>query len=272
MRVPAWTFLTPIKMTAASPAAITRPTIKPRPPSWKESRILALRVSLAFPVNRSLFAVLLAERFDDANPAQRLLHDPKGRAFELLLPAPAAAQALAVCPKYQEEQGDDRQRDQRQLEVYEGGNVDHADERDYGGDQWNDAVGRNPLHRQCVVLDTVYRIRGTPPVVVGEREPLGVAEEPGAKIHHQVLARVGVQYQAADLSELGKEGDDHDEGDRQEEYHALGTGNELWYQGLHEAREWFVSEDAIDNDLQRHRRQQRKGRRHQAERQHAEQV
>ena len=52
----------------------------------------------------------------------------------------------------------------------------------------------------------------------------------------------------------------------------LGTGNDLRYQGLHEAREWFVPEHAIHDDLQRQRRQQRHGRGHQAERQHAEQV
>jgi hypothetical protein len=50
--------------------------------------------------------------------------------------------------------------------------------------------------------------------VVGKREPLGVAEEPSAKIHHQLLARVGVKYQVANPSELGKEGDDYDESDR----------------------------------------------------------
>ena len=31
-----------------------------------------------------------------------------------------------------------------------------------------------------------------PSVVVGKREPLGVTEEPGAKIHHQFLACVSV--------------------------------------------------------------------------------
>ena len=51
--------------------------------------------------------------------------------------------------------------------------------------------------------------------------------------------------------ELAKEGDDYDEGDPYNEYGALGPGNEPWDYGLHEARESFVPEYAIHNDLQR---------------------
>jgi hypothetical protein len=95
--------------------------------------------------------------------------------------------------------------------------------------------------------------------VIGQGEPLDVAEEPGPKAQDEPLAGVRAQQRRAEILELTERGDDHDQGSDQDQQLRTGAGAGRGQERHEHLRNRPRADDAVDGDLQWQRRQQLDG-------------
>ena len=126
--------------------------------------------------------LLLPEHLHDAEGAEDLVNHRQRRALEAPHVARLGAESRAIGPCDQEQRRRRRQRDQRELPIDANRHVDHAGQGHGRAHQRNEPVDHDGPDSWRVLLDAVHRVGGTDGVVVGERHPLEVTEDPRAEL------------------------------------------------------------------------------------------
>ena len=214
----------------------------------------------------------LSEGLHHAQRAERLVDHRQRRGFELLHAPGLDAHARAVEARQNEQDRADAQRDERQLPVEPGGDDDHRHEGGRRADERYDSVHHQVLDCRGVLLDAVQRVGGPARVVIGHRQPLHLVDEPGAEVEDQPLTDVGAEQRAAERLELAEQRHDQEQADGDPEDGGGGASGGRRQHGPRERRQRARADDGIDDDLQRHRVEQRDGTRKQPDGEQAEEL
>ena len=99
-----------------------------------------------------------AERLDDAQGAERLLHDRQRGGLELLDLAMLPPHTRAVQARQRDERRGDRECHERQLPVELGRNDDHRPQRDRCRDEGDDALHHDLVDHRGVLLNAIQRV------------------------------------------------------------------------------------------------------------------
>ena len=121
------------------------------------------------------------------------------------------------------------------------------------------------LDRLGVALDPVCRVRRAARVVVGERNALGVAKEPGPEVQDQPLLDPGLQKCVPQRLEQGEQRDGQDKAHSQGQQGARRVHDRFWHKRGDEARKRVGADHAVHRDPERQRCQERERTGQQAE-------
>ena len=219
-----------------------------------------------------VLVIFAAERLDDTDGAERFGDHRHRRAVQPLDLLPAPAQRLAECSRQQIQDRSDAEGNQGELPVDPRDHDDHADERQRRRHHRNEAVEGDALDGIGVVLNAVGRIAGAAAVVVRERQALDVAEQLGAEILQQLLARVGVQHPRQDALDLAQQRErEHQRGD-EHEHRRVRRLHRRGRQEGDERRHRLRADHGVHGQLDWQRHEQRQRRRRQVQQQRAGNV
>jgi hypothetical protein len=199
------------------PAASVRPTMTSKQPCVHDRRIWRAHRARRLAHEAALFAILLAERLDDAQRSEHFLDDRHRRAFRLLDLRPVSAKTPPRDRDHCEQRRYDGAGAERERPIEPGGHGNHRHERERRRHERHDAVYRQVLNRLRVVADAIDRIGAAAAIVKREGEALDMSEQARLQFDEQSLRRVSLQHPRRHGLELIQErrADEHQQGDGQ---------------------------------------------------------
>ena len=108
--------------------------------------------------------------------------------------------------------------------------------------------------------------------MVGEGEPLHVAEQLRAEIPQQHFASVSGEQRAGKVAKLGQHRRRHQQHDHQHQQRGLRLGPRRGQTRIEETGQGMPAEHAVHDNLQRQRREQRQRRREQTQQEQAREM
>ena len=198
---------------------------------------------------------LAREALDQADGAERLVQPFEELRLELLDPLFAADQRRSVVAQAEIQEGDDRQRQQRNRDVHPQQNGEHDRQRRHRGGQRKDAAHHQVLDRVGVDVDAVDAVGGARRDVVVQAQGGQMLEQAPPQVVDHPLPGIDLHLRAVGRHELIRRLQHHagdDDGDEQHEAVAALQHR----QPLRQRRgKRVVLQDVVDDDFKRPRLQ-----------------